>query len=631
MQTLLNLLSAVALLIWGAHVARTGVLRVFGAGLRRALSKCVSKKSWAFTGGMLATCLTQSSNATAMIANSFAAQGLVSLEGALALGLGADAGSALMARALTLDLAWVGPLLVIVGVWLFLSKKPTRAGQAGRAVLGLGLMLLALKLIVASAQPIFQAPAAREALESLTGDVGLNALIGAGLAVVAYSSLAAVLLTSSLVAAGAVSLKAALCMTVGATVGSGLLAFWNGSSAGGAGRQSAAAGLALKLLGAAAALPLCGWVAAQAQAAGLSPMQTVVNFHLAWNAVRTLLELGLCAPAARWAEALLPTPRSPQDDFSPRFLDENAFETPSLALNNAARETLRLGDWVESMLEGLGGLLTPNGTAERARELRALDDRIDSLHSAIKMHLAKISSVELETAEGERWAEIMAWAISLEHAGDILDRMIRNLETKKISRNLSFSEAGREELETLREQAAISLRLAMSVFLRGDKKSARILLDRKAAVREMEARYSRSHLGRLAQMTPQSVETSALHLDLVSDFKRLHSLLCSIAYGALERSDEQGALPPAPAQSFGEPPLEPLEGLHEEATGGAALAEALKDSFDPLAGAGEPEPAGGASAESRADEAHRSAGMPRSLMDDCIAEPPAPAAKQDGR
>jgi len=588
MQTLLNLLSAVALLIWGAHVARTGVLRVFGSGLRRGLSKCVSKKSWAFLGGAAATCLTQSSNATALIANSFAAQGLVSLEGALALGLGADAGSALMARALTLDLAWVSPLLVCVGVWLFLTKKPTRAGQAGRAMLGLGLMLLALKLIVLGSEPIFQAPAAREALESLTSDMGLDALMGAVLSMAAYSSLAAALLTASLAGAGAISLKAALCMTIGATVGSGVLAFWSAANTGGAGKQAAAANLAFKIAGAALMLPCTGFVANQALKWGLSPLQTVVNFHLAWNVVRTVIELQFCGPVARWTERMMPIPKTAEDDWAPRFLDENALETPSLALENAARETLRVGDWVERMLDGVGGLLKANAEEETARNLRLVDDHIDHLYNEIKVYLSKITHTELETAESERWAEIMAWTINLEHAGDILDRMISNLNSKKIAKGFSFSEAGREELETLREQAGISLRLAMAVFLRGDKKSARQLIERKAAFREMEARYSRSHLGRFAQMSPQSVETSALHLDLVSDFKRMHSDLCSIGYRALERSDDAMSHQDASSRVF-EAEISELASDSTDATDGAALVDALAESFDPLAGAGAPE------------------------------------------
>ena len=170
MLTLLNLLSAVALLIWGTHIVRTGILRVYGSHLRKVLSHNVSKRPLAFAAGIGVTALVQSSNATALLVTSFVAQGLMALTPALAIMLGADVGTALMARVLTLDLSWLSPLLIFLGVVFFLSRKQTRAGQLGRVAIGLGLMLLALELIVAAATPITQEQGIRVLFASLTGD-----------------------------------------------------------------------------------------------------------------------------------------------------------------------------------------------------------------------------------------------------------------------------------------------------------------------------------------------------------------------------------------------------------------------------------------------------------------------------
>lgn len=156
MLTLLNLLSAIALLIWGTHIVRTGILRVYGSHLRKVLSNNISKRPMAFAAGIGVTALVQSSNATALLVTSFVAQGLMALTPALAIMLGADVGTALMARVLTFDLSWLSPLLIFLGVIFFLSRKQTRAGQLGRVGIGLGLMLLALELIVAAATPITQ-------------------------------------------------------------------------------------------------------------------------------------------------------------------------------------------------------------------------------------------------------------------------------------------------------------------------------------------------------------------------------------------------------------------------------------------------------------------------------------------
>ena len=132
MLTLLNLLSAVALLVWGTHIVRTGILRVYGASLRRVLSRSMQRMPLAFLSGIAVTALVQSSNATALLVTSFVAQGLVPLTPALAIMLGADVGTALMARVLTFDLSWLSPLLIFLGVVFFLGRKQTRAGQLGR-------------------------------------------------------------------------------------------------------------------------------------------------------------------------------------------------------------------------------------------------------------------------------------------------------------------------------------------------------------------------------------------------------------------------------------------------------------------------------------------------------------------
>lgn len=156
MLTLLHLLSAVALLVWGTHIVRTGVMRVYGARLRTVLSSSVEKKPLAFCAGLGVTALVQSSNATTMLVTSFVAEDLSGSDASAGDGAGADVGTALMARVLTFDLSWLSPLLIFIGVIFFLGRKQTRAGQLGRVGIGLGLILLALELIVRAVHPITQ-------------------------------------------------------------------------------------------------------------------------------------------------------------------------------------------------------------------------------------------------------------------------------------------------------------------------------------------------------------------------------------------------------------------------------------------------------------------------------------------
>ncbi|MFS2122764.1 Na/Pi cotransporter family protein [Pseudomonas sp. Pseusp97] len=536
MLKLLDLLSAVALLVWGTHIVRTGILRVYGSNLRKILSRSVEKRPLAFAAGIGVTALVQSSNATALLATSFVATGLMALAPALAIMLGADVGTALMARVLTLDLSWLSPLLIFFGVIFFLGRKQTRLGQIGRVFIGLGLIILALQLIVAAAEPMTQAKGVKVLFSSLTGDVMLDALTGALFAMISYSSLAAVLLTATLAASKVISLKVALCLVVGANLGSGILAMISASSQNAAGRRVALGSLLFKVAGCALVLPLVGPLAGWIDHWQFSTAELVIAFHVLYNATRCLACLPLTGQMAAFCTRIMPDRHSPEDTVRPRHLDPAALDTPSLALVNAVRETLRMGDIVEQMLNNLMQVIH-SGDPLLGKQIRKLDDDVDALYTAIKLYLARMPREDLSEADSRRWAEIIELAINLEQAGDIIEHMLGAVQDKKTSRSRSFSDHGLEEITVLHGQLLSNLRLSLSVFLNGDQEGARRLRRAKQRFRLQERRFAHSHVDRLRQQVVQSIETSSLHLDLISDMKRLNSLFCAIAYAVLDNPD----------------------------------------------------------------------------------------------
>jgi phosphate:Na+ symporter len=534
-QTLLNLLASVALLVWGTHIVRTGVLRVYGASLRRVLSKSVSNRFSAFVAGLGVTGVVQSSSATAMITSSFVSQGLIGLASALAIMLGADVGTSLLAQVFSLNLSWLSPVLIVFGVAAFLSRRETRLGQLGRVCIGLGLMILALQLIMQATKPITEAQGMRVIFGTLSGDPLLDMLIGAGLAVISWSSLAVVLLTATLTASGVVSVPVALCLVLGANLGSGLLALLVSANAPGAGRRVAFGNLLFKLVGClvfAAALP---WIPELLNRVDGDARRQVLHFHVIFNVAIAIAFIGIVGRVAAFVERWLPVPKERVPQTEPRFLDPAALETPALALANAARETLRIGDTVEQMLNGVQEVIRTND-AVKVNEIIKLDDDVDRLYTAVKLYLTQISRAQLDERDSRRWAEIIQLTINLEHVGDILERILLDLRDKKIAHKLSFSEAGLREMGELHEKMVANLRLGLSVFLNGDVESAQRLLAEKERFRDLERAYHDTHLDRLAGQSLQSIETSSLHLDIISDMRRINSFFCSTAYPILEQA-----------------------------------------------------------------------------------------------
>jgi phosphate:Na+ symporter len=529
---LLNLLAAIALLVWGTHIVRTGMLRVFGESLRSVLGKSFANRGSALLAGLGVTSLVQSSTATCLILASFAAKGLVATSAALAVMLGADVGTALMAVVYSFDLSWLSPLLIFVGVVMFVSRQDNPVGRIGRLLIGLGLITLALQLIVEATKPLIEAPAVRALLVALPSDVLLDMLVGAVLTVLSYSSLAIVLLTATLATSGMLPTTIALGLVLGANIGSGVLAVLATSNAAPQARRLPLGNLVFKIIGALIAVPLLPYIHPWLQHLVGEVHQQVVVFHLLFNIGLATLFVSFTGVLGRAMDRWLPE-LAPSSGDRPRHLDPVALATPSLAISCAAREALHQADVVETMLRGMLDVIRRNDL-DLAEKLRAKDDLVDELYSAIKFYMTQISRAALSEREGRRWGDVLSFTINMEQVADIIERVLQDVEDKKIRKNRSFSEAGMAEICHLHERLMSNLRLAMSVFLDGHVRDAQKLLEEKARFRDLEHEYKANHIARLQDNTAQSIETSSLHLDLISELKRINSHLCGVAYPILE-------------------------------------------------------------------------------------------------
>jgi phosphate:Na+ symporter len=534
MLPLLNLLAAIALLVWGTHIVRTGMLRVFGENLRRILAASFSNRFRALLAGLGVTSIVQSSTATCLIVASFVGKNLVSTSAALAVMLGADVGTSLMAVVFSLDLSWLSPLLIFVGVVIFISRQNSGAGAVGRVLIGLGLITLALQLIIGATRPLTESPAVRALLVALPNEILLDIVVGAVLTVLSYSSLAIVLLVATLATSALIPMSVALGLVLGANIGSGILAMLATANATPQVRRLPLGNLIFKSVGVLLFVLFMPQVHVLMQQLVPGVHQQVVLFHLAFNIVLAVLFIGFTGLVGRTVDRWLRDSSSSGSlTTRPRHLDPLALTMPSLAISCAAREALHQADIVETMLRGIVPVIR-NNDLRLSAELRKLDDTVDELYSAIKFYLTQISGEALSKDESRRWTDIVSFTINMEQIGDIIERVLLDIEDKKVKKSRSFSEAGMAEIVHLHERLLSNLRLAMSVFLDGHVRDAKRLLEEKAHFRDLEHEYAANHIARLRENTTQSIETSSLHLDLISELKRINSHICGVAYPILE-------------------------------------------------------------------------------------------------
>ena len=535
---LLDLMGGVALLLWGLHMVLSGVLRAFGPDLRRILGKALRNRFTAFVTGLGLTALLQSSTATGLMTASLTADGIVSLVPALAIMLGANVGTTLIVQILSFDISAVAPALFIIGLVTFRLSNASLTKALGRIAIGLGLILLALHILLGTLAPAEQAPAIRALLSAITHDPILCILIAAALTWAAHSSVTIVLLVMSLAYSNFITPEAALALVLGANLGSAINPLIEGGVRGNpASRRLPAGNLINRLVGIAIALPFLAPIAHHLAAFQPDAAKMTAEFHMLFNVALAVLFIGPLNAVAWLLVRILPERQQPDDVSMPRYLDDAALETPPLALANAARETLRMGDTVETMLRQVMTAILDNDR-KLAADVTRMDNVVDRLNEAIKLYITKLTRDSLDEREGRRAMEIISFTINLEHIGDIIDKNLSELAIKKIKRRCQFSAEGAAELTAFHKRIVDCLQAAFGIFMTGDVDAARRLLREKSELRQAELMAADRHFERLREGRPESLETTSLHLDILSDLKRIHSHICSVAYPVLEAAGE---------------------------------------------------------------------------------------------
>jgi phosphate:Na+ symporter len=536
----LDILGGAALLLWGLHMVQSGIIRAFGPHLRRVLSHALSNRARAFAAGLGLTAFLQSSTATGLMTSTLAAEGLVPLVPALAIMLGANVGTTLIVQVLSFNVAAAAPVLFVIGLISFRGGSgPLK--DLGRVAIGLGLMLLALHILIDSLAPAENAPAMRTLLRAITGDPVLCIVIAAALTWALHSSVATVLLVMSLAYSNFVTPAAALALVVGANLGSAINPVIEGTRRDNRASYRLPAGnLVNRIVGAALVTPFLPAIAVELSRLQPDPAKMTAEFHIAFNIVLALVFLPLLDPIASLLVKLLPESPASTDESKPRYLDESALSTPSLALADAARETLRMGDVVETMLrKAMDALMT--GDRALIGEVSRLDNIVDGLDEAIKLYVTQLTRGILDERESRRAMEIISFSINLEHIGDIIDKNLNELAAKKAKRGLRFSDDGAAELAALHKQVVEDLRLAFGIFMSGDVDDARRLIVEKERLQDAERTAAERHLDRLREGRPETVETTSVHLDVLRDLRRIHAHICAVAYPVLESGDTPAA------------------------------------------------------------------------------------------
>ncbi len=539
---LVHLAGAVALLLFATRMVRTGVERAYGDMLRHRLRAVVRNPLLAIAAGTLLAIALQSATAVTLLVGSFVGSGFVGATAGLLAVVGADLGSALVVKILSFDLEILVPLCLVAGTTIFLATEQRRWRQFGRILVGIGLLILSLRLIGEASEPLRESRILPVVVNYLSGDPVTAFLLAGIMTWLFHSSVAAILLVAALAARGLVPAELGVVLVLGANLGGGVIAALLSRASPPLARIVPLGNLILRGAGAVLALTALILASPPLELLGDTPAAQIVNAHIAFNlalAVCGLAVAGLVSGAAQRIVALSAAPEpAALAVIELSALDPGALDKPSQALANATREVVRVCETIEIMLQRIIGLYE-EADKDSIAALAALDDRVDSRHAAIKLYLAKVTQHAMSEEEALRCQELIGACVRLEQVGDIIVRNMLVHVKKKLDRRVEFTDQGWRELLAFHGSVLANARLAFNVLVSRDAETARQLILEKDRLRDMEKSSSQNHFARLGEGTARSVETSSIHLDTIRDLKQINALLASMAYPVLE---EQGML-----------------------------------------------------------------------------------------
>ena len=535
---ILNLAAAAALLIWAVRLVRTSFERAFSSQMRQWLKLTTGNRLTAAMTGVGISIMLQSSTAVALLLASFMPASAMSVSMGLAIILGADLGSAIVVQILSSRISLLTPLLLLSGVFFFMRTNRRVLRQIGRILIGLSLIFVSLGMISQASAPLANNAAIKNIFIYLSDDLLTGFVLAAFLAWMMHSSIAAVLLFATLAANGVLPLNAAFAMTLGANLGGSFIAVFLTLKSDINIRKVVLANLLLRGGGALVALGLIHEFDIINHIFGATSQLKVLNFHLVFNAAVLLAGVILLTPASGFAAILLPE-KQDADELSMRsVLDLSVQNEPARAFACVRRELVDIGNRIENMLRDAMDLFE-NYDENIAERLRAEERNIAKNAFDLRVYLSGIRSDDPNEDTGTRAFDFAGTATNLESGADAIGRKIVTLAKRMHHDRTHFSEDGRHELMDFYDKVLRNIQQGILVLMSEDVETARELVAQKEMIRELNQKLERKHLTRLRQGLTETIETSAIHIDLLRSLKVLNTGFAMIAYPLLR---EHGAL-----------------------------------------------------------------------------------------
>ncbi len=529
---IISFLGGIALLLYGIRLAGEGFQKAAGGRLRSLLASLTKNKYTSMGVGALITAILQSGSAATVMLIGFVSSGLMNLNQTIGVILGADIGTTVTIQLLAFRIYNFALLFVALGVILKFLGKRSIVQDIGQGILGFAFIFFAIKIMSQSMGTFKHSIYLKSFITYAATSPALGIILSALLTAFVHSGTAVIGMVIALSLQHLVSMDVAIPIILGANIGNGAPALIASIGANVEAKQVAVAHILFKVLGVVLLYPFIGEFQRLVEFSASDMPRQIANAHTFFNVGIAMLFLPFADHFANFVRKIVPE-RAGEERFGPKYLDPHVLDTPSLALGQATREALRMAEIVRWMLQESMKAFIKNDR-DLIYRIEQRDDEVDLLDKEIKMYLTHIAQSTLSKEESKREFELIAFTSNMENIGDIIDKNLMELAKKKIASGVYFSEEGLKEIIDFHQKVLENFDLSISAFVNRDKAIAQKVLRHKVHLGELEKELRQAHINRLHRGLKESIDTSAIHLDVLSNLKRINSHITNIAYPVLE-------------------------------------------------------------------------------------------------
>ncbi len=525
---LVILFGGVCIFLYGMSIASQSLEVLMSGRISLLLNRLSSSHFLAIVIGISLTTLLQSSGAVTSMLVGLGSAKVISLPQVMGVIIGTAIGSTLTVQLISLDLGqYALPTLILAFSVYFFSKKPGLKTIAS-VFIGFSFLFLGLQLISTAAHHYSNLESLKDTIQVVKSNPHLSLFLSIVFCAFVQSSAVTVGLVMSLVQAGVLTLDDAMFWVYGANIGTTSTALIAAVGSNHIGRQVAWAHFFYKSLSVVIFLigPIHDQFVKLLQQFQTSAAREVANGHLIFNLLSAAIFFPFIRPASRFIEKLFP--KNPKEDFTAEYLSMNNYQSTALAVSYANREIMRTADIVLSMIQDSLNLFD-HADPSLIESIKDRDNKVDYLYRETKMFLLDHAN-KSSTAVHQGIMNMIMFLSDLERAADSIDINLVTLAIKKNALKLEFSREGWDEIKQMHAQVIRVASMAINAY--NNKELCEEAIQLKRDLARLEIQLRENHISRLNRGLRESINTSSIHLDLLSEYKRMASLLCSHAYNS---------------------------------------------------------------------------------------------------